>query len=119
MKCPLCGFPMDMEAFGGHPRGLESLYVCRHCYFTSNKIVRVNVIEILDPDPEGEDVLRLNAQPTAETESRLLKVEVESVEELERLAKWLGAPVVRDREGNDAVIDVRDGVLYFVRRDEK
>ena len=68
---------------------------------------------------EGEGVLRLNAQPTAETENRLLKVEVESVEELERLAKWLGAPVVRDREGNDAVIDVRDGVLYFVRRRER
>jgi hypothetical protein len=107
---------MDMEAFGGHPKGLESLYVCRHCYFTSRRIVRVNVIEILDP--EG-DVLRLNAQPTSETERALLKVEVESMEDLERLAKWLGAPVVRDREGNDAVVDVRDGVLYFVRRRER
>jgi hypothetical protein len=114
---------MDMEAFGGHPRGLESLYVCRHCYFTSNKVVRVNVIEILDPDPEGEGdpegVLRLNARPTAETENRLLKVEVESLEDLERLARWLRAPIVKDREGNESVIDVRDGVLYFVRRRER
>ena len=118
MKCPLCGFPMDMEAFGGHPRGLESLYVCRHCYFTDKKIVRVNVIVILDGS-EGESALRLNAQPTAETESRLLKVEVESLEDLEKLAKWLGAPIVKDRRGNDCVIDVRDGVLYFVRREQK
>jgi len=118
VRCPLCGLPMDLDAFGGHPRGLESLYVCRHCYFTSNKIVRVNVIEILDSDPEGEDVLRLNAQPTAETESRLLKVEVESLKDLEKLARQLRAPIVRDREGNDAVIDVRDGVLYFVRRSD-
>jgi len=123
VRCPLCGLPMDLDAFGGHPRGLESVYVCRHCYFTSNKVVRVNVVEILDPDPEGEGdpegVLRLNARPTAETENRLLKVEVESLKDLERLAKRLGAPIVKDREGNESVIDVRDGVLYFVRRRER
>jgi hypothetical protein len=61
-------------------------------------------------------VLRLNAKPTEETERALLKVEVESLEDLERLARWLGAPIVMDRQGNDAVIDVRDLVLYFVRR---
>lgn len=61
----------------------------------------------------------MNAQPTAETERALLKVEVESMEDLERLAKWLGSPIVRDREGNESVIDVRDGVLYFVRRCEQ
>jgi hypothetical protein len=61
-------------------------------------------------------ILRLNARPTEETERDLLKVEVESLEDLERLAERLGAPIVQDREGNDAVIDVRDGVMYFVRR---
>jgi hypothetical protein len=61
-------------------------------------------------------VLRLNARPTEETERDLLKVEVESLEDLEGLAERLGAPIVQDREGNDAVIDVRDGVMYFVRR---
>ena len=65
---------------------------------------------------EVSDVPRLNARPTEETERALLKVEVESAEDLERLAEWLKAPVVRDREGNDAVIDARDLVLYFVRR---
>jgi len=68
-------------------------------------------------DVSGEaGVLRLNARPTEETERALLKVEVESLEDLERLARWLGAPIVMDRQGNDAVIDVRDLVLYFVRR---
>jgi hypothetical protein len=65
---------------------------------------------------EVSEVLRLNARPTAETESRLLKVEVEAVEDLMKLAKWLDAPITKDREGNDAVIDARDLVLYFVRR---
>ena len=60
-------------------------------------------------------ILRLNAKPTEETERSLLKVEVESLEDLERLARWLGAPIVKDGEGNDAVIDIRDGILYFVR----
>ena len=36
-------------------------------------------------------ILRLNAKPTEETERSLLKVEVESLEDLERLARWLGA----------------------------
>jgi len=68
-------------------------------------------------DVSGEaGVLRLNARPTEETERILLKVEVGSREELERLAEWLKAPIVKDREGNDAVIDAGDLVLYYVRR---
>ena len=62
------------------------------------------------------EILRLNARPTAETERALLKVEVESAEDLERLAERLKAPIVKDGEGNDAVIDARDLVPYFVRR---
>jgi hypothetical protein len=65
---------------------------------------------------EVSKVLRLNARPTEETERILLKVEVGSREELERLAERLKAPIVKDREGNDAVIDAGDLVLYYVRR---
>jgi len=65
---------------------------------------------------EASRVLRLNARPTEETERALLKVEVETVEDLERLAEWLKAPIVKDGEGNDAVIDARDAIMYFVRR---
>ena len=65
---------------------------------------------------EVSKVLRLNARPTEETERSLLKVEVESAEDLERIAEWLKAPIVKDGEGNDAVIDARDLVLYYVRR---
>jgi hypothetical protein len=60
---------------------------------------------------------KLNAYPTAETEDRLLRVEVESRDDLGRLAEWLRAPIVKDREGNDAVVDVRDMIMYFVRRE--
>jgi hypothetical protein len=68
-------------------------------------------------DVSGEaGVLRLNARPTEETERALLKVEVETVEDLAKLAEWLKAPIVKDREGNDAVIDARDLVFYFVKR---
>jgi hypothetical protein len=61
-------------------------------------------------------VLRLNAKPTEETERALLKVEVETVEDLMKLAERLKAPIVKDGQGNDAVIDVRDAIMYFVRR---
>lgn len=74
------------------------------------------VSEVSGEVGDGAGALRLNARPTEETENRLLKVEVESIEDLEKLAMWLKAPIIKDREGNDAVIDVRDLVLYFVRR---
>jgi hypothetical protein len=59
--------------------------------------------------------LRLRARPTKELEERLLKVEVESREDLERLAAWLGAPIVEDGEGGEAVVDARDMIMYCRR----
>jgi phage terminase Nu1 subunit (DNA packaging protein) len=58
-------------------------------------------------------ILRLRARPTKELEERLLKVEVESGEDLERLAAWLGAPIVEGGEGDEAVVDARDMIMYY------
>jgi len=62
--------------------------------------------------------LRIKACPTEGTEEQLLKIEVESDEDLEKLAAYLDVPIIECRKGYDAVIDARDKILFF-RKKEK
>ena len=62
--------------------------------------------------------LRIRACPTEKTEEQLLKVEVESVEDLEKLAGQLDTPVMECKRGNDVIIDARDKLLFYKKREE-
>ena len=62
--------------------------------------------------------LRIKACQTEGTEEQLLKIEVESDEDLEKLAAYLDVPIIECRKGYDAVIDARDKILFY-RKKEK
>jgi hypothetical protein len=63
--------------------------------------------------------LRIKACPTERAEEQLLKIEVESDEDLEKLAAHLDVPIIEcSRKGYDAVIDARDKILFY-RKKEK
>jgi len=62
--------------------------------------------------------LRIRACPTEKTEEQLLKVEVESAEDLEKLAGRLDTPIMECERGNDVIIDARDKMLFFKKREK-
>ena len=63
--------------------------------------------------------LRIRACPTRETEEQLLKLEVESSDDLEKLAERLDTHIVEcSRTGEDMVIDVKDKLLFCKKRKE-
>jgi len=62
--------------------------------------------------------LRIRACPTKETEEQLLKVEVESSEDLEKLAERLDTHILECRKGEDVVLDVKDKLLFYKKRKE-
>ena len=62
--------------------------------------------------------LRIRACPTKETEEQLLKIEVESTEDLEKLAERLDTHILECRTGEDIVVDVKDKLLFSRKRKE-
>jgi len=62
--------------------------------------------------------LKIKACPTKETEAQLLKVEVESTRDLEKLAERLDVPIIECKEGRDMVIDTREKILFYKQRKE-
>ena len=67
---------------------------------------------------ESKAPLKVRACPTKETEEQLLKVEVESAEDLEKLAERLDAPIMECKRGEDMLIDARDKILFYKQRKE-
>ena len=67
---------------------------------------------------ERREPLKVRACPTKETEEQLLKVEVESSEDLEKLAERLDAPIMECKRGQDMLIDTRDKILFYKKRKE-
>ncbi len=65
---------------------------------------------------ERKKPLRIKASPTKETLDQLLKIEVESEEDLEKLAERLDTHVLECRTGEDMVIDAKDKIAFFKKR---
>ncbi|MCL0049211.1 hypothetical protein M1O14_01985 [Dehalococcoidia bacterium] len=61
--------------------------------------------------------LRIRACPTKETEEQLLRIEVESSEDLEKLAQRLDTHILECRTGEDMVIDVKDKLLFNKKKE--
>ena len=71
---------------------------------------------------KGEKPLRVRACPTKETEEQMLKIEVESAEDLEKLAERLDTHILECQRGEDTeemVIDVKDKLLFSWKRKGK
>jgi hypothetical protein len=68
---------------------------------------------------ERKRPLRIKGCPTEETERQLLKIEVESGEDLEKLAGHLDAPVMKCKKGYDIVIDARDRILFYKKKEKE
>jgi transposase-like protein len=47
MKCPICGGELQLERFGGHPKGVVYSYYCRYCAL-KNRVVRLEVLDKLE-----------------------------------------------------------------------
>jgi hypothetical protein len=77
------------------------------------------LIQIKELTEERSRPLRIKACPTEKTEEQLLKIEVESNEDLEKLATYLATPIIECKRGYDGVIDARDKILFYRRREEK
>ena len=65
---------------------------------------------------EKRKPLRIRACPTKETEEHLLKIEVDSPEDLEKLAERLDTHILECKTGEDMVIDVKDKLLFYKKR---
>lgn len=60
--------------------------------------------------------LRIRACPTPKTEEQLLRIEVESSEDLEKLAERLDTHILECGKGEDMVLDIKDKLLFYKNR---
>jgi len=68
---------------------------------------------------EKEKALRIRACPTKETEEQLLRIELESSDGLDQLAEKLDTHILEcPSTGEDMVIDVKDKLLFYKKREE-
>jgi len=67
---------------------------------------------------ERKKPLRIKACPTEKAEDQLLKIEVESNDDLDKLADRLDSPIMACKRGHDAVVDARDKVIFFKKREK-